>query len=112
MTARRVATAKDGKKTPAQTELRKTKAFQNLFNGNGNREDADIVLSELMAMTGFFRPPNYADWMKKTGTPLGFELQCALQAARAEVPAVIVKHLNMSDSQMIALEKAAREARS
>lgn len=112
MTGRRIATAKDGKKTAPQANLRKAKAFQAVFGGNGNREDADIVMSELVATTGFFRPPNYADWMQKTGTPLGFELQCALQAARAEPIRTILNYLNMSDDQMVALEKAAREARS
>lgn len=108
---RRIATARDGKVKPAVSDLRKVKAFQAVFGGNGSRDDADIVLSELTALTGYFRPPSHAEWMKNTGASAGFELHCALQAARAEPIRAILNYLNMSDAQMIALEKAAREAR-
>ena len=112
MTSRKIATAKGVSGNKSEAELRQAKAFQTLFSGGGSREDAEIVLSELVALTGFFRPPNYAEWIKNTGTPQGFELHCALQAARAEPIRAILNHLNMSDERMVALEKAAREARS
>lgn len=108
MARRRIATARGTTKTPAEAALRLSNSMQKVFSGT----DGEIVLTELLALTAFFRPPNYADWMKRTGTPQGFELHCALQAARSEPIRAILNHLNMSDEQMLALEKAAREARS
>lgn len=112
MTARKFVTAKTGRPTKAQQDLRKVQAFKAVFGGNSTREDADIVLSELFSVTGFFRPPTLKDWMASTKSPVGYELHCALQAARCEPLRVILNFLELGDDAMIALEKAAREARS
>lgn len=105
---RKVATARGETGTPQEADLVLAHAYRRLFTG----KEGEMVLSDLLALTGFFRPPNYVDWLKRTGTSQGFELHCALQAARAEPIRAILNHLNKSDDQMIALEKAAREARS
>lgn len=113
MTARKIATAKAVSGTPAAANLRVVKAYQRVFGEAGapDRDDKDIVMSDLLATTGYFRPPNYAEWMARTKTPQGFELHCALHAARAETMRHIIGFLNLSDDQMIALEKAARDGR-
>lgn len=92
----------------AKAELRRTEAYRNLFNGNGGREDAEIVMTDLADMTGYFRRPSYAEWMVKTKSPHGFELHSALSNARAEVLQHIMGFLNMSEDELVALEKAAR----
>lgn len=108
---RKIVTARDGATTVAEAELKRVKAYQRVFTGQGSREDADIVMSDMAALTGFFRPPSYADWMAKTKTPLGFELHCALHAARQEPLRRILDCVDMTDAQILELEKAARKAR-
>jgi len=108
---RKITTAKDVAASPQAAELVRIKAYQRMFSGQGSKEDADIVMSDLTAMTGFFRPPNYAQWMQKTGTPQGFELHCALHAARQEPIRKILDCIDMTDAQLLELEKAARKAR-
>lgn len=83
-------------------------AWKNLQRGNGKREDFEIILADLMDTTGYFRRPNYSDWMKRTKTPEGFELHSALSNARAEVVQHIMGFLTLGDEEMIALERAAR----
>lgn len=111
MTTRKITTAKDAAQSAPAADLRRIVAYQKVFSGQGSREDADIVMSDMAALTGFFRPPNYAQWMQKTGTPQGFELHCALHAARAEPLRRILDSINMTDAQILELEKAARKAR-
>lgn len=108
MTKPRISTAKGAGRTPAQTALRMKKAFKAAFS----TEDGEIVLTELLARVGYFRPPSLAEWMERTGSPQGFELHCALQAARCEPLRAILNEIETSDETMIALERAAREARS
>lgn len=108
---RKITTAKDGSQSAPESDLKRVQAYRRMFAGQGSREDADIVMSDLAALTGFFRPPNYAQWMQKTGTPHGFELHCALHAARAETLRRILDCIDMTDAQMLELEKAARKAR-
>lgn len=105
VTARKMAA------TETQANLRRVKAYQRVFGADGaaDRDDKEIVITDLLAVTGFFRPPNYAEWMVKTKTPQGFELHCALHAARAETMRHVLNFLNITDDQMIALEKAVRE---
>jgi hypothetical protein len=107
--ARKVATSKAVARGDAAQKNARVQAYKRLFSGNGTRDDADIVLSDLLATTGYFRPPNYAEWMARTKTPAGFELHCALQAARAEPMRHIMDYLALTEDQIIALEKAARE---
>lgn len=110
MTARKRTTARGATETDKQAQLRRTQAYQRVFGeGAPTRDDKDIVLSDLLKATGFFRPPSYAEWMAKTKTPQGFELHCALQAARAEPMRHIMGFLNLSDDDMLALERAVRE---
>lgn len=108
MTTRKPTTARGSTTTEEGARNLRAQAYKRLFSGNGSRDDADIVLTDLLASTGYFRPPNYADWMARTKTPNGFELHCALQAARAEPMRHIMDFLALTDEQMIALEKAAR----
>jgi len=93
---------------PAKAEQRLTQAYQRLFNGNGSKEDAEIVLTHLADLTGYYRRPSYGEWMARTKSPQGFELHSALSNARAEVLQVIMQYLAMSEDEMVALEKAAR----
>ena len=93
---------------PAKTEQRRSLAYQRLFDGNGSREDAEVVLTHLADITGYYRRPSYPEWMAKTGSPQGFELHSALCNARAEVLQVMMGYLAMSEDEMVALEKAAR----
>lgn len=93
---------------PAKAEQKLTHAYQRLFGGNGSKEDAEIVLTHLADVTGYYRRPSYGEWIAKTGSPEGFELHSALCNARAEVLQVVMKYLAMSEDEMVALEKAAR----
>lgn len=93
---------------PAKAEHRLTAAYQQLFAGNGSKEDAEVVLSHLADLTGYYRRPSYAEWIAKTGSPAGFELHSALCNARAEVLQTMMRYLAMSEDEMVALEKAAR----
>lgn len=93
---------------PAKADVARAEAFQRLFNGNGSKEDAEIVLTHLADVTGYYRRPNYAEWMARTKTTSGFELHSALSNARAEVVQIIMDFILMSDDQKIELERAAR----
>lgn len=93
---------------PHKAELALTQAYRRVFSGHGTPEDAEIVLADLAAMTGYYRRPTYADWLARTKTPNGFELHCALSNARAEVLQHVMGFLTIEDDQLIALERAAR----
>lgn len=110
MRERTPATARRLSKTKDEATLRLIKAYQRVFGEGGapDRDDKEIVVTDLLDVTGFFRPPNYAEWMARTKTPHGFELHCALHAARAETMRHILGLLNISDEHLIALEKAVR----
>lgn len=88
--------------------FRIAKAWTNLQRGNGTVEDFELVLADLVDVTGYYRRPNYSDWMKRTRTPEGFELHSALSNARAEVVQHIMGFLTLDDDTMVALERAAR----
>lgn len=109
MTARKVTTARGTSKSDDEAKAKRIAAYKRVFEGNSNRDDGDMVLADLLHVSGFFRPPNYADWMARTKTTEGFPLHCALQAARAEPIRHILNFLGVTDDQMIALERAARE---
>ena len=109
MTARKITTANGTSKGPAEADAKRAAAYRAVFTGSSNRDDGDMVLADLLNASGYFRPPNYADWIAKTKTPQGFELHCALQAARAEPIRRIMDFLGLTDDQMIALERGARE---
>ena len=112
MTERRFAHSKAAGKTPTAQEVALANAYKAIFAGNGKREQGEMILADLANVTGYYRPPGYAEWMQRTKTPAGFELHCALCAARAEVFRHIMDFLAMDDDALIALERAARaEAR-
>lgn len=92
----------------AQAENLLANSYQRLFAGNGSGDDARLVLNDLVTRTGFFRPPSYSEWIAKTKTPHGFELHCALHAARQEPVRAILDYLDLSFDQMVALERAAK----
>lgn len=83
-------------------------AWKNLQHGNGTVEDFELILTDLVNTTGYYRRPNYTEWLAKTRTPDGFELHSALCNARAEVVQHIMRHLTLDDDAMTALERAAR----
>lgn len=83
------------------------KAYIRAFSG----QDGEMVLADLAATVGYYKRPSYGDWMKKTGTPAGFELHSALCNARAEVVQHIMDFLTMDEDRLIELEKAARAER-
>ncbi|MER9459678.1 hypothetical protein NKI80_07210 [Mesorhizobium sp. M0387] len=89
---------------PANADDALTKAYLRVFSG----ADGEMVLTDLADMTGYYRRPSYAEWMKNTKTPHGFELHSALSNARAEVLQHVMKFLTLDDDQLIALERAAR----
>lgn len=93
---------------PTDQKLKRTQAYQRVFSGNGTKEDADIVLVDLLDHTGFFRHPNYGEWMQRTKTPQGYELHCALQAERASVMRRVMDFLAIDDDGLVQLERAAR----
>jgi hypothetical protein len=92
----------------AQSQKRLTDAYRSLFTGQGKRDDADLVLGDLAALTGYHRRPSYGEWMAKTKSPQGFELHSALCNARAEVVQHIMGFLTLTDDDLVMLEKAAR----
>jgi hypothetical protein len=89
---------------PAKAQDALTKAYLRVFSG----QDGEMVLADLADCVGYYRRPNYADWMRDRKTPQGFELHSALSNARAEVVQHIMKFLLLDDDQLIALERAAR----
>lgn len=96
-------------RSPVKAKLELTNAYRRLFViGNGTQEDAEVVLTDLMAHFGYYRRPNYAEWMRNTGGPDGFELHSALCNARIEVLQYIMDFLLMDDDRLIELERAAR----
>jgi hypothetical protein len=102
-TGRSVAHSKqEGGPVVARAAL--AKAYERVFSG----KDGEMVLSDLAAITGYYRRPNYAEWMIKTKGPHGFELHSALCNARAEVMQHVMDLLLMDDDRKVALERAAR----
>lgn len=94
---------------PYSKKLELTKAWQRIRDQNPN--EFEIILTDLVDMTGYYRRPSYADWMMRTKTPSGFELHSALSNARAEVVQHVMGYLAMPDEALIALERAARAER-
>lgn len=93
---------------PAKSQQALTLAYRRLFDGNGSKRDAEMVLSHLADVTGYYRRPSYGEWIARTKTPNGFELHSALSNARAEVLQIIMGFLTLDEDELIALEKAAR----
>lgn len=92
---------------PNKAELALTEAVRRIFDGNGTKADAEMLLVHLVDKAGYFRRPNLSDWMTKTGSPAGFELHSALCNARAEVVQTIIDFLTLDDEQMVELQRAA-----
>jgi hypothetical protein len=93
---------------PAKADLARVKAYQNLFAGNGSKEDAETVLTDLADFFGYYRRPTYRQWLAERQSPDGFELHSALCNARAEVVQRILDLAMLDDGQLVALERAAR----
>jgi hypothetical protein len=93
---------------PTAAQLKRVQAYRRLFNGNGAKEDGEIVLSDLTNYVGYYRRPTYKKWMTDHGKPDGYELHCALCSARAEVIQYILDFVMLDDNRLVALEKAAR----
>lgn len=91
--------------------LRLAQSWKRIQSGNGSVEDFELILTDLVDMTGYYRRPSYSDWMLRTKTPEGFELHSALSNARAEVVQHIMGFLTLDDDAMIALEREARASR-
>lgn len=92
---------------PAKAADALAKAYIRTFTG----ADAEMVLADLAAAVGYYDRPSYGEWMKKTGTPHGFELHSALCNARAEVVQRIMSYLTMDEDRLIELERAAQKER-
>jgi len=93
---------------PAKADLARAQAYQRLFAGNGGKEDAEIVLTDLTDFFGYYRRPTYRQWLAERQSPDGFELHSALCNARAEVVQRILDFVSLEPGQMVALERAAR----
>lgn len=88
------------------------KAYRRFAEGNISVADFEMILADLANLSGYYRRPNYGEWMLKTKSPVGFELHSALSGARAEVVQHILDQVMLSDDDLVALERAARaEAR-
>jgi hypothetical protein len=106
------AKAKATTKGPTGAELARVHAYQRLFNGNGSKEDAEVVMTDLATYFGYYRRPTYKQWLRDRQAPAGFELHSALCNARAEVVQRIFDYVLLDDGSLVELEKAARlEAR-
>lgn len=93
---------------PAKADLTLIEAYKRLFDGHGNKQDAEMVMADLASATGYYRRPSLAEWMTRTRSPEGYELHCALCNARAEVLQHIMDKLQMDDDTLVSLEQAAR----
>lgn len=105
---RKITSSKDGAATAEAENFRRVQAYKQVFGGNSTRDEGEIVLSHLCRAFGFFEPPTLDEWMKKHKTAVGFELNCAIHAARLEPIRVILNHLDLDDDVMIALQRAAK----
>lgn len=93
---------------PADKQATVANAWRHIQHGNGTVEDFEIVFTDLVDITGYYRRPSYSEWMARTKTPEGFELHSALSNARAEVVQHIMGYLTLDDEALVALERAAR----
>ncbi len=93
---------------PARANLARVQAYRRLFAGNGSKEDAETVLTDLADFFGYYRRPTYRQWLAERQSPAGYELHSALCNARAEVVQRILDFVNLDPDQLVALEKAAR----
>ncbi len=91
--------------SPATADLARVEAYQRLFNGNGNKDDADIVLTDLATFAGLHVRPVFANSKKGAQE---FLLQSALANARVEPIDHILEMLAFSDDQRVALLQTAR----
>jgi hypothetical protein len=89
-------------------KLRVAEAWRNFQRGNGTIEDFQAVLADLVAESGYYTRPSYAQWRRIEGHPDGFELHCALLNERAKLVEYIIGYLGLTDDELIALEQATR----
>jgi hypothetical protein len=78
--------------------VRLTQAYKNVFTGNPSRDDQQVVLADLHALSGFQK-------VSPHGTTT--EALWRIEGART-LYATIFAHLSLSDADVFALENAAR----
>jgi hypothetical protein len=105
MTARRMVTSRDKARTPSGRSAAKVNAYRRCFEG----EHGQIVLADLANLCGMFRPVGYREFMSNKALPADFSMQAATAAARAQIVRHVLNMLEMTDDQLISLERAARE---
>jgi len=93
---------------PAAVDLILAKAYQRVFGGNGTRDDAEMVLTDLTTSFDYYTRPRYVDWLMRRQSPDGFELHSALCNARCEVVQHVLDRVRLSEEDMLRLETAAR----
>lgn len=98
MTQNLASTQPGKKKRAAPAKLRLTQAYKATFTGHGSQQDAEIVLSDLADVTGFYKVSDG----DTSGDKLRFQEGMRFAFAR------ILSHLRMTDTEMAELEKAAR----
>lgn len=91
----------------ASADLALVEAVRRVFEGNGTKADADMLLVHLVEKAGYYRRPSYAEWIASTKSAAGYELHCALCSARAEVVQTILDFLALDDDKLIDLQRAA-----
>lgn len=94
-----LATTQAGpRKRAATAKLRLTQAYKALFAGAGSREDAEIVLSDLAAHTGFYQ----------VTAPTAADSELRFREGQRWAFARILSHLGTSEAEHAAIEAAAR----
>lgn len=82
-----------------EAALRKTQAYMAVFSGKAARDDAELVLADLANYSGFYR-------VSPADTP---DATLRFQEGMRAVYGYIYSHLNLSASDISALENAARQ---
>jgi hypothetical protein len=83
----------------ARVNYRLAEAYRQVFTGNGGREDAEIVLTDLAASSGFYT----------VTTPDMTDAQVRDAEGQRRVMARVLRFLRMSAEEVRALEEAARQ---
>lgn len=83
---------------PSGAELKLSASYQNLFTGNATREEAEVVLADLAADSGFFA---ITDPSQHAALPF--------QEGKRALFGRIWANMRMSNQERISLEEAVRE---
>ncbi len=87
------------KSRSTEASLRLTQAYMAVFSGKATREDAEVVLADLANYSGFYRT-------SPADTPSDV---LRYQEGMRAVYGYVYSHLNLSPSDISALENAARQ---